>query len=32
VADYIDHQVAVFREVRRLMIEGGTLFIVIGHI
>jgi site-specific DNA-methyltransferase (cytosine-N4-specific) len=30
VADYLRPQVAVFREVRRIMVEGGTAFIVIG--
>jgi site-specific DNA-methyltransferase (cytosine-N4-specific) len=30
VSAYVDRQVGVFREVRRVLVEGGTLFIVIG--
>jgi site-specific DNA-methyltransferase (cytosine-N4-specific) len=30
VQSYLDKQVAVFHEVNRLMVEGGTCFIVIG--
>jgi DNA modification methylase len=30
VADYVSRQVAVFHEINRLLVEGGTLFIVIG--